>query len=760
MPTDALALRAHRARATLRHGLDWRGRKQARRFARLRDEYYRAFWQSAARETGAECEEAADGLLKIHRGDCWTFVSRHEVMADSRLALRIAGDKPLVLRLLEADRYPTPRHVAFDLTTLGRARAFQDRIGGTLVVKPANGAAGRGVTTGVDTWERLRRAAGAAAAHCEQLVAEEQVPGESYRLLYLDGRLVDAVERGRPGVIGDGVHTIRQLMAAETQARIEHRPMRALSPLTEDLDCQFTLQSRGLTTSSVPAAAERIVVKSVANQNSALEQRSVLDRVHPAIARMGARLVSQLGLELVGLDLMATNIGVPLEESGGALIEINTTPGLHHHALVAGADAVPVGALVLERMFARHAGRRSVPVTGRAVTAETAPARRPAEPATTVTADDLEALAQSIVRASGATGPQAERFAKILVWNDRIGRATHGIWRLEAYCRRFELGLIRCPCAPIFNQTAAAAGTLDGDEGFGPYVGHVAMQRAIGLATTAGAGVVAVSNSNHFASAAYYVELAARRNMIGIALSNSTPRVAAFGGAKPVFGTNPLAFGAPRRDGRSVLVDMATSATSGAHLIDCVENGGVLEAGVAIDADGNPTIDPRRASDGALLPFGGAKGYGVALMVEILSGVLSGAAFSHDVRSMFKDFRSSGRNGHLFVAIDIARFMPLDTYYDRLETLLGIVTQSGKDGQSPVLVPGEGRWDAYTRTARDGISLDRRAARSLETLADRYGIPVPWKRSATASSEAPPLARPLVSPLDAGLREPPALQAS
>jgi LDH2 family malate/lactate/ureidoglycolate dehydrogenase/D-alanine-D-alanine ligase-like ATP-grasp enzyme len=759
VPTDALALRAHRARATLRHGLDWSGRKQAGRFARLRDEYYRAFWQTAARETGAECEEAAGGLLKICRANSWTFVSRHEVMADSRLALRIAGDKPLVLRLLEADRYPVPRHMSFDLTTLGQARGFQHRIAGNLVVKPANGSAGRGVTTGVDTWQRLRQAAGAAAAFCERLVAEEQVPGDSYRLLYLDGRLVDAVERGCPAVTGDGMRTIRQLMAAETEARLEHRPMRALSPLTVDLDCQFTLESLGLTTSYVPAAGERIVVKSVANQNSALEQRSVLDRVHPAIARMGARLVSQLGLEFVGLDLMATDIGAPLEEGGGALIEINTTPGLHHHALVAG-DAVPVGALVLERMFARHARRVSVEVNGRAETAEAAPTHRPAEAATTVKADDLEALTLSIVRASGATGPQAERFAKILVWNDRIGRATHGVWRLEAYCRRFELGLIRCPCAPIFNQTAAAAGTLDGDEGFGLYVGHVAMQRAIGLATKAGAGVVAVSNSNHFASAAYYVELAARRGMIGIALSNSTPRVAAFGGAKPVFGTNPIAFGAPRRDGRSVLVDIATSAISGAHLINCVEKGGVLEAGMAIDADGNPTIDPRRASDGALLPFGGAKGYGVALMVEILSGVLSGAAFSHDVRSMFKDFRSSGRNGHLFVAIDIARFMPLDTYHNRLDTLLGIVTHSGKDGQSPVLVPGEGRWDAYDRTTRDGISLDRRAVRSLETLADRHGIPVPWKRGATVSGEASPLAGPLASPPDSGFREPPALQAS
>lgn len=704
----------------------WRRKRQERKFACLREDYYRLFWERAARQVGAELEEVGDGIVRILRGDFWTFVRHGEVMADSRLGLRIAGNKPFVVRLLGPLGFPTARHVEFDLATLDRARAFLE-LRRRLVIKPAKGDAGRGVTTGIDSPAKMRRASFAAAAFSWQLVAEEQIAGHAYRLLYLDGCLVDALRRDPPAVVGDGVGNIRELIGAENARRLDDRPFTALSALTVDLDCRFALEARGLALSDVPPAGERIVVKHVTSQNSAREQHSVLDQVHPSIKQLGSRAASALGLEFVAIDIVAADIGVPLKDSGGVLIEVNTTPSLHHHTLVSATGReVDVGALLLERQFAAQARRRSVSLS--AAPGDRSGERDSSRSSARITVDpeDLRRFALAIVTACGAAGPQAELFARILVWHDLMGRSTQGIWRLAPYGRRVSLGQIRCPCQPEFRETGPATGMLDGDRGFGLTVGHLAMEHAVRLAKQAGTGMVCVSNSSHFGAAAYYVQIAAENGMIGLSMSNSLPKVAAFGGIRPVLGTNPLAFGAPRRNGRTVLVDLATSASAGSTIVEAMTNGMPLEPGVAIDSDGLPTTDAAEATRGALLPFGGAKGYGLALMVEILSGVISGAAISHRVASMYNQFDTGGRNGHFFMAIDIARFMPLETYFDRIELLIDLVRASGRDGG--VSIPGEGRWAARDRALREGIVLGPRVAEGLERLAHEHRVAVPWER--------------------------------
>ena len=211
------------------------------------------------------------------------------------------------------------------------------------------------------------------------------------------------------------------------------------------------------------------------------------------------------------------------------------------------------------------------------------------------------------------------------------------------YYKRFNLGLIKCPCHPKYSQNARAVGLLDGDQGFGHFVGHTGMLKAIERAQDEGIGMVGVHNSNHFGAAGYYVHLTAERGMIGITMSNSFPRMAPYGGVKPVFGTNPFAFGAPRRNGKSLLLDMASSATSGAAVRRCANEGGQLPEGVAMDSQGRPATEPSLLGQSTLLPFAGAKGYGVALMIEILSGVITGAGISGGVKSMFENFKTPGR---------------------------------------------------------------------------------------------------------------------
>jgi len=249
------------------------------------------------------------------------------------------------------------------------------------------------------------------------------------------------------------------------------------------------------------------------------------------------------------------------------------------------------------------------------------------------------------------------------------------------------------------------------------------MDAAIDLAREAGVGVVGVRNSNFFGAGSYYVERAASRGMIGFAMSNSFPKVAAYGGVKSILGTNPFAFGAPRAGGRSLLVDMATAASAGSMVRRYAEEGRALPEGIAVDAHGAPITDPNEVEQGSLLPFGGAKGWGLMLMVEILAGVITGAGVGPGVKSMYKDFENGGRNGFLFLALDIERFMPLDAYHARMEELVVLLRSSGdSDSNLQVLYPGEARWGAMERSDREGIFLNERTVGALDELAQKSGV--------------------------------------
>jgi LDH2 family malate/lactate/ureidoglycolate dehydrogenase len=338
----------------------------------------------------------------------------------------------------------------------------------------------------------------------------------------------------------------------------------------------------------------------------------------------------------------------------------------------------------------------------------------------------IEDADRAAFEAAGTDEDQAARVAAILVWCDLIGRQTHGTWRLAILCKRVELGLVSCPCRPKIESGAPGVLSMDGDNGFGLMVSELAMNHAIDAARQVGIGVVGVRNSNFFGAGAFYGNQAATAGMIGIATSNSVPQVAAIGGRRQVLGTNPFAFGAPRRNGRHFLLDMATSGLAGSTTRRLIERNEPLPEGFAIDAEGRPVTDPRKVKEGALLPFGGHKGYGLALMVEILSGVLTGAGISDEVKSMYRDFEGGGNNGHFIVALDIRRLMPLDRWYDRLEHMLEMLRASGPESPG-VRYPGEGRWDAYAEGVQLGVALEESTVEALAKLAAEYNVRVPWE---------------------------------
>ncbi len=319
-----------------------------------------------------------------------------------------------------------------------------------------------------------------------------------------------------------------------------------------------------------------------------------------------------------------------------------------------------------------------------------------------VAAAVLHGAIVSLLIDHGSSEAQAQATARHMVWCESVGRHNFGIERLPIHLQRMKAGVLDGAAEVILEQVTPSIARLDGGGGFGYHAAEQAMVHAIAMARQTGIGVTGVRNSNFFGAGAYYVNLAAEAAMIGLALSNSFPKVVAHGGLKPVLGTNPLAFAAPRHNGDHLLLDMATSALAGSTVREHLEKGKPLPEGLAIDADGRPITDPAKVATGALLPFGGPKGFGLSLLVEILAGIITGAGVGEGVASMYNDFSRGGGNGHFMLALDIKRFMPMEGYYDRFESLVSVLKASG----GAVLLPGEMRWANYRDSLAQGIEID------------------------------------------------------
>jgi len=322
----------------------------------------------------------------------------------------------------------------------------------------------------------------------------------------------------------------------------------------------------------------------------------------------------------------------------------------------------------------------------------------------------------------GASQAQAASIARHMVWCEMVGRQNFGIERAAIHLKRIEAGVLTPQHDVTAETISPSIARIDGRGGFGYHAAERAMEHAIALARDTGIGVVGVRNSNFFGAGSYYVNVAAEASMIGLATSNSFPKVTAHGGLKPVLGTNPFAFGAPRRNGMHLLFDMATSSLAGSTVREHVTKGIPLPEGLAIDMAGKPITDPAKVDRGALLPLAGPKGFGLSLMVEMLAGIITGAGVGEGVASMYKDFTRTGDNGQFLMALDVARWMDLDGYHARFDGLVAAIKASG-DG---VLLPGEVRWENYRKSLANGVVLEERTAKTVANLAAQAKIAPPW----------------------------------
>lgn len=338
--------------------------------------------------------------------------------------------------------------------------------------------------------------------------------------------------------------------------------------------------------------------------------------------------------------------------------------------------------------------------------------------------EEMKQFAANLLIAANSSTKDAAIVSESLLWADLRGRDGYGVAsRLPNLIQRLRHGLIHSPADMKWEAVAPAAYRLDAGHGFGHVAGRLAMDKAIEVSQTQGVGLVAVRQSNHFGTAAEYCAQAAEAGCIGFTCTNAFPKVAPFGGKRPVLGTNPLAFGCPTISGVPILVDMSTSAYAGSSVRRSSGAGGQLPPDVALDADGQPTTDPSAMAKGCLLPAAGPKGFGLALMVEILSGLLSGAAIGQEVGSLFNTWDRPVNIGHLFIAIQIDHFMPRRIFLERLQTLLGWIAECPRQKEEePIRFPGELREHYKALYERNGIPVENRAVEALNRLADELKV--------------------------------------
>lgn len=265
-------------------------------------------------------------------------------------------------------------------------------------------------------------------------------------------------------------------------------------------------------------------------------------------------------------------------------------------------------------------------------------------------------------------------------------------------------GGLNASAIPTVEKEGPAWGIVNGNAAIGMLTADFAMKKAIEKAKKTGIAYVGVHNSCHFGAAGYYANLAAKAGMIGLSMSNGDPVMAVPNSSGVVIGNNPFAFAAPLKNGKSVFLDIALSNVAALKVVMAKEKGITVPDGWLVGKDGKPTNDPSGFPQNAYLqPMAAHKGYGFAVLVEILAAVLPGAGMLHEITSWNLDLPSKNKVGHAFIAIDISQMMDRDVFFDRMDRMVAELKNAPKAaGAESVFVPGEMDWDKREKALASG----------------------------------------------------------
>jgi LDH2 family malate/lactate/ureidoglycolate dehydrogenase len=352
--------------------------------------------------------------------------------------------------------------------------------------------------------------------------------------------------------------------------------------------------------------------------------------------------------------------------------------------------------------------------------------------------DALRTYAEAIISGLGASADAAGIVADSLIEADRRGVHTHGLVRLPSYCADARAGRIVVDAVPRVEHEDGPTVAVDGRAAFGAVTGTMSMDEAVARAERHGVGFVTARGGNHFGAAAFYSLRAVERGLVGIAATSTPAVMAPWGGAEARLGNNPLSIAAPMPDGTPPFVlDFAQSAVSRGRIKLAELNGELIPDTWALDAEGRPTTDPVAALAGALLPSGGHKGYGLALAIEVLTGVLAGGELGPELinASLTGSAQSSsatkvGTVGSLYVALDPARFVGREEFSARMGRLRDVIkATSPAPGFEEVLIPGEPEARAAEEAHARGIELDESTVRVLADLGAAASVAFPRART-------------------------------
>ena len=349
----------------------------------------------------------------------------------------------------------------------------------------------------------------------------------------------------------------------------------------------------------------------------------------------------------------------------------------------------------------------------------------------TLTSTQLALISQNLLKAAGASDQEAEIVTRFLVNANLAGVDSHGVVpNLTIYVEALRNGTIKTGAKIEVKTDNPSTALVDGNWGFGQVTCSKAMEIAIEKARRTGVGAVGVFNCNHIGRLADYARMALNEDMIGFIAANCEPYVAPYGGRVPVLGTNPLCYAIPAGQGKAVVVDFATSAAAEGKVRAALLKGEQLPPGWIVDSHGRPSTDPadlyepplppeRIKLAGALLPFGGYKGYGLGLVVDMLAGVLTGAGSSQDMTSGWLT------NGVFIMALKIGNFVPLEDFKTRADRLVKSIKNSqNAEGYEEILIPGELEAKERERRLRTGIPISEKAWQPLIQACKQYGLNV------------------------------------
>lgn len=339
----------------------------------------------------------------------------------------------------------------------------------------------------------------------------------------------------------------------------------------------------------------------------------------------------------------------------------------------------------------------------------------------TFSPEALSGYCKNVLTASGVDEGCAQAVAEVLIDADLTGVSSHGVSRMGIYMRRLEAGLVSKQNNIKIVSEGPSAIVVDAGNTLGAPSAKFAMETCIRKAAETGCCFATVRGSNHFGTAGFYTKMAAAHGMIGFTCTNLTGKIAPFGSSEPFMGTNPISVSVPT-EGKPVVLDMTPSVVALGKLILAQKLGQQIPLGWALDQDGNPTTDPAAGRRGSLIPIGGPKGSGMAIMVDVLSGVLSGAGYGPHLHDLY-EFDAPQGVGHFMGVIDVAHFMDLAVFKAAMSRMAGEIKGLRKaEGFSEILMPGELELNRAETNRTKGIDLPDPVYEELLELGRPYGL--------------------------------------